>query len=165
MPDARDAEVELCRRFAPRIRLYGIKHLGSEERAAELVQRVLLAVLEALRAERIEQPELIDRYVLGTCRHLADRIRRGDARCDPLEPDALPLVATQAPDPLDVGALMRCMVRLDTRGRSVLLLSFYREKSADEIAGAMGMTAGNVRVVRHRALAALRRCIEQGEAR
>ena len=44
----RDAEAELCRRFAPRIRLYGLKHLRSEERAADLVQSVLLVVIEAL---------------------------------------------------------------------------------------------------------------------
>jgi hypothetical protein len=32
--DVRDAEAELCRRFAPRIRLYGLRHLRSEDRAA-----------------------------------------------------------------------------------------------------------------------------------
>ena len=32
----RDAEGELCRRFAPRIRLYGLRHLGDEDRARDL---------------------------------------------------------------------------------------------------------------------------------
>jgi len=50
------AEGELCRRFAPRIRLYGLKHLRDEERARDLVQSVLLVVLEAVRAGRVDEP-------------------------------------------------------------------------------------------------------------
>lgn len=158
-------DAELCRRFAPRIRLYGLKHLRTEERARELVQAVLLAVLEALRAARVQRPDQLDRYVLGTCRNLADRIRRGDDRIEPVDLDALPWSGTSGPDPLDVGALMRCMSRLDARAQSIVSLTFGRETSVDEIAGAMAMTPGNVRVARHRALAALRRCLfERGEA-
>src|SRR5688572_5444185 len=55
--DARAAEAELCRRFAPRVRLYGLRHLRSEDRARDLVQSVLLAVLEAVRAGRVEDPD------------------------------------------------------------------------------------------------------------
>jgi RNA polymerase sigma-70 factor (ECF subfamily) len=158
------AEAELCRRFAPRIRLYGKKHLRSEEAARELVQCVLLALVEALRAERIEHLDNLDRYVLGTCRHLADRIRRNDARAEPHDPATLDLAAALPEiDPLDFGAVVHCMAQLDGRARSVLHLSFHRERSAEEIAGALAMTAGNVRVVRHRAVAALRRCLERGK--
>ncbi len=42
---ARAAEAELCRRFAPRIRLYGLRHLRDQDRARDLVQAVLLAAL------------------------------------------------------------------------------------------------------------------------
>jgi len=162
--DARAAEAELCRRFAPRILLYGLKHLRSEERARELVQDVLLAVLEALRAERIEHPEHLARYVLGTCRHVADRIRREDGRAEPvgLVP---PEIATALPqvELLDFGAIVHCLDRLDDRARAVLQLSFFRERSADEIADVLATTGGNVRVLRHRAIAALRRCVEHGQ--
>src|SRR6266566_5663281 len=70
---AQFAEAELCRRFAPRIRLYGLRHLRDEERARDLVQAVLLAVLVAARAGRIEDPERFDRFVLGTCRNTSMR--------------------------------------------------------------------------------------------
>ncbi|MET0593614.1 MAG: hypothetical protein ABW133_13000, partial [Polyangiaceae bacterium] len=33
----RKAETELCHRFAPRIRLYGLRHLHDEDRARDLV--------------------------------------------------------------------------------------------------------------------------------
>ena len=43
----REAERALCRRYAARIRLYGLRHLRDEERARDLVQTVLLGVLQA----------------------------------------------------------------------------------------------------------------------
>src|SRR6187551_1021000 len=62
--DAPAAEAELCRRFAPRIRLYGLRHLRDEDRAADLVQAVLLAVLQAARAGRIADADRVDRFML-----------------------------------------------------------------------------------------------------
>src|SRR3569833_1202069 len=44
-PDGPRAEAELCRRFAPRIYLYGRRHLRDEDRARDLVLVVLLVVL------------------------------------------------------------------------------------------------------------------------
>ena len=79
-PDVRRAEAELCRRFVPRIYLYGRRHLRDEERARDLVQAVLLVVLQAARAGRMAEPEHADRFMLGTCRHLAARVRTAEAR-------------------------------------------------------------------------------------
>src|SRR5689334_6809277 len=76
----RAAEAELCRRFAPRVRLYGLKHLRDEDRARDLVQVVLVAMIEAIRAGRVEDPERVDRFVLGMCRNLAGRARYHEAR-------------------------------------------------------------------------------------
>ena len=82
--DVREAEAELCRRFAPRIRLYGLRHLRSEDRAADLVQSVLLSVLDAARSGRVEQAEQLDRFVLGTCRNVACRVRETETRTVPV---------------------------------------------------------------------------------
>jgi DNA-directed RNA polymerase specialized sigma24 family protein len=41
----------------------------------------------------------------------------------------------------------------------VVLLTFQEDRSADEIASELGTSAGNVRVLRHRALLALQRCV------
>jgi RNA polymerase sigma-70 factor (ECF subfamily) len=159
--DARDAEAELCRRFAPRIRLYGLKHLRTEERARDLVQSVLLVVIEALRARKIDDPALVDRFVLGTCRHVAQRIRHADGRAEPKPLADLDVAAVEpATETLDFPALLRCLARLDGRSQVVMQLSFFRERSADEIAAVLDTTAGNVRVVRHRAVVQLRHCLE-----
>ena len=65
---------------------------------------------------------------------------------------------------LDVSALFRCLGGLDVRARTILQLSFHDERSAEEIAGALETTSGNVRVVRHRAMKQLRDCLESGGA-
>src|SRR5205809_6064606 len=64
----RDAEAELFRRMAPRIRLYGLRHLRDEHAADDLTQQVLITTLEALRAGRLREPEKLASFVLGTCR-------------------------------------------------------------------------------------------------
>jgi RNA polymerase sigma-70 factor (ECF subfamily) len=158
---AREAEAELCRRFAPRVRLYGLRHLRDEERARDLVQSVLAAVLQAARAGRIDDPQRLDRFVLGTCRNCALSLRRSDGRLRPAPDDELIAgLVEPAPEPLDKRALIRCFERLDMRARQIVWLSFQQEQGADEIAQALSTTAGNVRVLRHRALASLRRCLD-----
>jgi RNA polymerase sigma-70 factor, ECF subfamily len=159
----RDAEAELCRRYAPRIRLYGLRHLRSEDRARDLVQAVLLAVLVATRAGRVEDREHFERFVLGTCRNTAQRMRDGDARLIPAPAEELD-VTTILPryETLDAAALFDCLSRLEERARMVIYLSFHDERQPNEIAGALQTTLGNVRVLRHRAIKDLRECL--GEA-
>jgi len=159
--DAPDAEAELCRRFAPRIRLYGIRHLRDEDRAADLVQAVLLAVLQAARAGQIADADRVDRFMLGTSRNVALRMREQEGRS---AGDAS-LANLAARDDLDFAradhaALARCVRRLDERGRLVVTLSFMEERKAAEIGTLLSISAGNVRVLRHRAIAALRRCLD-----
>lgn len=161
---AREAEAELCRRFAPRVRLYGLKHLGSADRAADLVQAVLLALLEGARAGRIDHAEHVDRFVLGTCRNTALRMRERDAKLEPTEATELEQHAG-AVEPgferVDVPLLLRCLRKLDDRARTVVLMSFQAERATEEIAQLLATSAGNVRVLRHRALLDLRGCLDR----
>lgn len=161
----RAAEAELCRRFAPRIRLYGLKHLRDEDRARDLVQAVLVTVIESLRAGRVDDVERIDRFMLGTARNLTARRRQQDARATPTEPAELDLgFALPASDTLDVGALMSCLAALELRARTVLHMSFYRDEPSDRIAASLDTSAANVRVLRHRAIEQLRDCLAAREA-
>jgi RNA polymerase sigma-70 factor (ECF subfamily) len=158
--DASAAEVELCRRFAPRIRLYGLRHLRDEDRAADLVQAVLLVVLEAARAGRIADADRVDRFMLGTSRNVAQRMRETERRSG--GDAALAELAAPGDDleRIDQPALARCLRRLDDRARQVVMMSFNDERPADEIAALLSISPVNVRVMRHRAIAALRRCLD-----
>lgn len=161
-----DAERELCERFAQRIRLYGLRHLGDEAAAADLVQDVLLVLLHSVREGRIQDPAHLERFVLGTCRNLVAKIRRGEQRTRTFERAALPLAEDGLPPAfshLDAARLGSCLGHLDARGLRVVLLTFQEERSAEEIAAELGTTPGNVRVIRHRAMAALQRCVGGAE--
>ncbi|HET7198668.1 MAG TPA: sigma-70 family RNA polymerase sigma factor [Burkholderiales bacterium] len=156
-------EGELCREFAPRIRLYGLRHLRDPHAAADLVQQVLMTLLESLRAGKIRQPERIASFVLGTCRMTVLDIRRGAARRRALLETygaVEEAVEDTAPRPLDEARLAGCLGKLDERSRSVVLSAFVGDEPAGKTAAELGLTPGNVRVIRHRALARLRECME-----
>lgn len=76
--------------------------------------------------------------------------------------DSCDLVHTFPPNP-DSGRWAHCLDRLSKRERTVLMLAFYEDMPADELALELGLTPGNVRVIRHRALERLRLCVT-GEA-
>src|SRR5262250_1266132 len=76
----RNAEAELFRRMAPRIRLYGLRRLRDSHAAEDLTQQVLITTLEALRAGRLREPEKLASFVLGTCRITVLDLWRGAQR-------------------------------------------------------------------------------------
>jgi RNA polymerase sigma-70 factor (ECF subfamily) len=158
---ARDEEEELFRRLAPRVRLYGLRHLRDEQSAADLTQQVLLVLLEGLRAGRVRKPEKLASFVLGTCRLVVLEQRRSAGRRRQLlaqfERD---LSATSFSMPaLELNRLTECMERLGERERSVLVMTFYDERTGEETAQFLGLSPENVRVIRHRALGRLRQCM------
>jgi RNA polymerase sigma-70 factor (ECF subfamily) len=160
--DATDAEAELVRRFAPRVRLYGLRHLRDAPAAEDLVQEVLVTVLERLRAGRLREPDRLASFVLGTSRFLAQADRRGTwRRARLLAEFGEALRPEPAPGPaIDGDRLTDCLGRLPDRDRTLVALTFYAERSGEEIARELGLSPANVRVVRHRVLARLRSCLE-----
>lgn len=163
----REAEKELCRRFAPRVRRYGLRHLRDAEAASDLMQQILLMILEKLRAGALHEPERLVSFIFGMCRMVVLDARRGQARRERLlEQYAGDLAISDiAPAPrLDHDRLVHCLEALAERERSVLVMTFYEDKDAEEVGRLLGVSGGNVRVIRHRALGRLRDCVA-GEAR
>jgi len=156
------AETELYRRLAPRVRLYGLKHLRNESAAADLVQQVLLTTIERLRAGRLREPEQIGSYVLGMCRMVVLDLRRGHVRRERLlETYGEGLAPADMPEPLVLNSarLQRCLEHLSVRECTVLVMSFYDDMPSDEVGNELGLTAANIRVIRHRGLERLRDCV------
>jgi len=156
------AEAELCRRLGPRIRLYGLKHLRSEAAAADLMQDVLVMVLQKLRDGAVREPERVASFVLGAARQMVIDGRRSGRRRDRiLEAFPVDLVPAheEAPELLDTQRLGRCLAALPERERAVLVMTFYDDQPADAVAADLGLSAGNVRVIRHRGLERLRGCM------
>lgn len=159
----RDSERDICRKYANRIRGYGLRYLRDDAAAQDLVQQVLLTVLQALRAGRIDDLERLDAYVLGTCRNMVMDLRRGDARRRRLAER----VTNELPEGYepewvrpDRKKLEHCLRGLEPKARAVVVATFMEDRDADEIGRAMQLSPGNVRVIRHRALARLQACVE-----
>jgi RNA polymerase sigma-70 factor (ECF subfamily) len=159
---AKRAEAELYTRFARRIELYGLKYLGDRASAEDLVQKVMLRVLQALRAGRVENPASVASFVLGTCRNVTWDSRRAGQRQREIERHASMLTPILEPSLLtefDVARLFSCISGLPEREAMVIRMSFLEDRSADEIGQRLELTPGNVRVIRHRALAKLAVCM------
>lgn len=157
-----EAEGELFRRMAPRIHLYGLRHLRDEQAAEDLTQQVLITTLEALRAGRLRDPEKLASFVLGTCRMTVLDLRRGSQRKQRLLEQfaADLLIPVQSPMPrLDGNHLARCVQNLNERERTVVVMTFYDEQTGADIARFLGISEANVRVIRHRAIDQLRDCM------
>jgi RNA polymerase sigma-70 factor, ECF subfamily len=158
---AHEEEAELYRRFAPRVRLYGLKHLRDPAAAQDLVQQVFVVTLERLRRGEVRNVEAIGSFILGTSRTVAADLRRTNERRDRLTVTFADRTVSIAPteDSLDRARLEGCLNSLPSRDRALLVLTFYAEKKAADIASDLQIAPGAVRVARHRALARLRDCV------
>ncbi|HWQ54585.1 MAG TPA: sigma-70 family RNA polymerase sigma factor [Bryobacteraceae bacterium] len=158
----REAEAELFRRMAPRIRLYGLRHLRDEHASEDLVQQVLITTLETLRAGRLREPEKLASFVLGTCRMAVLDLRRNAQRKERLLKQfgaVLPAAVQPSMPQLDQEQLTRCVQNLKERERAVIVMTFFDEQTGADLASFLGVSEANVRVIRHRAIHQLRDCM------
>src|SRR3954468_6327656 len=127
-PGSTDAEeAELYRRFAPRVRLYGRRHLRNDAAAADLAPAVLLLTIERLRAGEVRRPEEIGSFILGTSRMMAHAERRVVRRRERLAARFIDTTAQTAPSSiaaLDAPRVAACLRGLAERDRLVVLLTF-----------------------------------------
>jgi RNA polymerase sigma-70 factor, ECF subfamily len=158
-------EAELYRRFAPRVRLYGRRHLRDGAAADDLAQDVLLLTIERLHAGEVRRPEEIGSFILGTSRMMAHSERRVAKRRQALSAQYMEKTVETAPlsmSALDAPRLGKCLAALAERDRLVVLLTFYADREAPSIAEDLGLKPGAVRQIRHRAIARLRECVLGG---
>jgi RNA polymerase sigma-70 factor (ECF subfamily) len=160
----RRAETALCRRFAPAVRTFWRRRMHGDA-IDELSQDVFLRFVQALRSGAVTEPERVGGFILGICRNLArERVRQAERRTELMAEfgDALAPVDEQpAVAAYQLAQLEDCLSQMTQRTRDVIRQSFIDGHSAAEIAERMSLSEGNVRVVRHRALEALRTCMSE----
>jgi RNA polymerase sigma-70 factor (ECF subfamily) len=165
-PGATDAEeAELYRRFAPRVRLYGRRHMQDDAAADDLAQNVLLLAIEKLHAGEVRRPEEIGSFILGISRMMAHAERRITRRREALAMRFMEIPVETAPSStaaFDAPRVAACLRALAERDRLVVLLTFYADREASRIAEDLGVSPGAIRVIRHRAIARLRECVLAG---
>lgn len=107
---------------------------------------------------------MLPSFVLGTCRIVVLDWQRNHSRRERLlrtYADDVPRADGQMLPRLDHERLRGCLEALPERERSVIAMSFYGDKSADEVARETALSVANVRVIRHRSLERLRECMER----
>jgi len=155
---------ELYDRFAPAIYAYLYRRIGEGRLAEDLTGDVFVQALAALRKGQFANTSL-EAWLYRTAHNrLVDHYRRERKELLPLE-EWLP-----APDDVPEEAhrrraydwLRRALRRLTGDQQQVLALRFGQGLTAAETARALGKAEESVRALQHRALAALRKLMQEG---
>jgi RNA polymerase sigma-70 factor (ECF subfamily) len=157
-------EAELYRRFAPRVRLYGRRHLRDDSAAQDLAHEVLLIAIERLRAGGVRNPDEIGSFILSTARLTATSRSRTDHRRAHLGSHMSDGTVVEADfvAAVDLPRVTGCLDALEAQARLVIILTYFAERTAAQIASELGSTSGAIRVARHRAMERLRDCMGLG---
>jgi RNA polymerase sigma-70 factor (ECF subfamily) len=152
----RGAESELVEFFARPIYALISARLHDSERARDLTQDVLLAILSALRAGRLREEEALHGFVLATARnhvftHFRERSR--EPRMEEVSPE---LTAPRIEDRLEakerMEILRKALRRLSADEREILRLTTIDRLAPDQIAARLNLAPEAVRKRKSRAL-------------
>ncbi|MCG8467637.1 MAG: sigma-70 family RNA polymerase sigma factor [Gemmatimonadetes bacterium] len=138
------AEAHLVARFEPRVRRVARARVHPDW-VDDVVNEVLGAVVEAVRDDRVEDPDRLPGFVYGVTRNVISNWARAQARDrrateDGLEP------AREISDPLQLlldeetrASVVRCLESLRDEDREILHMSFYRGLTPTEVANETGI--------------------------
>lgn len=160
-----DALAELYDRFAPRIYAYLYRRIGEQRLAEDLTSDVFVQSIAALRRGQFASASLEAWLYRMAHNRLIDHVRR--ERRDVVSLDEW----ISAPDDVPAEAerhrlqnwLRQAIRRLTHEQQHILTLRFGQGLSAAETARLTGNTETGVRALQHRALAALRRLMQERE--
>ncbi|MDQ1686339.1 MAG: hypothetical protein QOC82_3076 [Frankiaceae bacterium] len=159
------ALTEIWQRFAPAVTGY-LRGRGASE-PEDLTSDVFLAVFERIRSFRGDEADL-RAFVFTVAHHrLVDDLRRRTRRGPTIEYDAGADVRVtgsaedEALDALRTRQVHALLDQLSEDQREVLLLRVVADLSLEQTASALGKRVGAVKALQHRALASLRRILDQ----
>jgi RNA polymerase sigma-70 factor (ECF subfamily) len=151
---------QLSERFRDRLRFFAARRLRDRDAAEDVAQEVLRRTLEALRAGKVENREALPAFLFQTARNVCMQWGRSEGRKSRAftrlhtggeeDPEADPLAELITEERRE--KVREAFERLGPGDREVLRLSYVEALGAEEIATQLNLTAGAVRVRRHRAL-------------
>ncbi len=158
-------------RFADKVYRYLNAHLGNSLDAEDITEEVFIRVWRSL-PDYHERGTPFLSYVFRIARNaLIDHYRRERRTAGQLSSEDV-MIADHKPGPGEVVSqqmehkeLREALDDLKDDYRNVLVMRFLSDMSPEETAHAMGRSAGAVRVLQHRALAALRTKFEKSKGK
>jgi RNA polymerase sigma-70 factor (ECF subfamily) len=159
------AEDELVVRYRQPVYAVAVARTRDPEAAKDLTQEILLAVLEALRAGRLEEVERLSAFVQGTARnrintHLANLYRERERPAPP------PAAAVATPDECyeeneRAVVVRQALRRLDPKDRKILLFTLVDGLKPGEIAARLGISSERLRKRKSRALQRIKQAVKE----
>jgi RNA polymerase sigma-70 factor (ECF subfamily) len=157
----KSAEADLVREFSPAVTAMLHARTRDPEAVADLVQDVMIAVIQALRAGDVREPDKLPAYIRGVTRNIAnswlrDHIRR--SRDEAIEPDSAILAASDPAEDADRERLVaEALDTLSPSDREILMKTLVDGHKPGAIAAQMRL---GVDVVRQRKSRAIRKVAE-----
>ena len=160
---------ELYDHYAPKLYRFCAAHTDDRMDAEDLTEEVFIKLWKALPGYR-QRGVPFGGYIFRIARNaLTDHYRGSNHRANELPIDETHLPDADADPAQTVGLILErqefreVMAKLRPDYHLVLSLRFISGLSPDEIALVMGRSSGAVRVLQHRALAALRKLLPDQE--
>jgi len=148
------AETELVNRYRRGLLVIATVRTHDREAAQDLAQDILMAVLKALRSERLQDPQKLTAFVYGTARNLINnylksRTRHPESDLESVdEPSTDPVEEIESADRQRV--VRRELARFSPIDQQILLLSLVDGHSLLEVAERLRMSHEAVRARRSR---------------
>lgn len=137
--------------------------------AEDIAQEACLAVVHSIERYK-DRGRPFMAYVYGVVSHKVADARRAYVRDQSHPTDEMPDSVSREANPEEEALVMdgsntvrQLLDSLSERAREIVILRVFVGLSAEETADMVGSTPGAVRVAQHRALASLRKAVEEGE--
>jgi RNA polymerase sigma-70 factor, ECF subfamily len=169
--DSPSDEAGLVRQFRERLRLFALRRLRDSAAAEDVAQETLRRVVEACRAGQLRNPSALPSFLFQTAHHICLQHFRSSSR----EGRALQRLGSEDaqnrdPHPLTAligdeqrNAVRDALERLSPEDRDLLRKMYYEEVDSRVLAQSLGVTAGALRVRKHRVLARLAALLNRRE--
>ncbi len=160
----RDAYRLLVRRYGGVLYNHAVRMVGSQDDAADLVQRALVSGYQKLSACR--EPERVGAWLFRILSNLSKDYVRSPRRRD-ISLDTLPELAGQGGDPLESAhrgevrsRLQLAMGQLTPEQREAFILKHVEGRSYEEMAAVLNVPRASLKMRVHRAREALKELLE-----
>lgn len=157
-------EASLLEALRPRLLYFVLRRLRDRSLAEEIVQDTMIAVMQALRDDRFDDPANLPAYAFGVAKHLVSRTLRTrtietNPGVGPGQVDAPWVEDSEAALLLEEQRqqVREALAHVSSSDRDILERTFVAEESLEEIAAATGTPYAAVRKRKSRALQRLRK--------
>ncbi len=163
------AFIEVYDRYASDLYRFIYFKIGRQEEAQDLTSMVFLKAWNHIQTNSLRDSKTLRALIYKIARHaIIDHYRQGTAKIESLDNRVKPVqiidedqdLAKDLDDSLELTRLGVFILQLKEEYREIIVLRFINDLELEEISAVTGKSKANVRVILHRALAALKELVK-----